>query len=60
MYIIELFLKRWAEKNKFGRVISKKKGNTPSDYEKCDHTFMPIDSTGKIFACTKCGEILKK
>ena len=60
MYFIELLIKRWEEKNKNRRVVSKKQVNTPLDYEKCDHTFMPIDSTGKIFACSKCGEILKK
>ena len=25
------------------------------DYEVCEHVFMPIDSTGEILACTKCG-----
>lgn len=24
---------------------------------KCDHLFMPIDSTGEILACAKCGEL---
>ena len=23
----------------------------------CKHTFMPIDSTKKIFACSKCGYV---
>ena len=58
MYIIELLLKRWNERN-IKRVVQRKQ-NIPPDYDKCDHTFMPIDSTGKIFACSKCGEILKK
>ena len=26
----------------------------------CEHIFMPIDSTGEILACSKCGEIIKK
>ena len=60
MYFIELLIKRWEEKKKNKRVGSVKQVSTPLDYEKCNHTFMPIDSTGKIFACTKCGEILKK
>ena len=59
MYIIELLLKRWKEKDK-NRIVSQKTDNNPINYDKCDHVFMPIDSTGKIFACSKCGEILKK
>ena len=27
---------------------------------KCDHLFMPIDSTGEVLACSKCGELRKK
>lgn len=26
----------------------------------CEHIFMPIDSTGEILACSKCGEIIRK
>ena len=26
----------------------------------CKHTFMPIDSTGKILACSKCGYLINK
>jgi len=59
MYIFELLLKRWNERN-INRVDSNEIKDSPINYEKCDHTFMPIDSTGKIFACAKCGEILKK
>ncbi|MDO5438405.1 MAG: hypothetical protein Q4F80_09435 [bacterium] len=29
------------------------------EYQKCDHIFVPVDSTKKILACTKCG-IIKK
>lgn len=33
-----------------------------SDFESdnCEHVFMPIDSTGEILACSKCGLIKKK
>lgn len=27
---------------------------------KCEHMFMPIDSTGEILACSKCGELKRK
>lgn len=33
--------------------------NTEEDYENCEHIFMPVDSTGEVLACTKCG-LLKK
>lgn len=26
----------------------------------CEHIFMPIDSTGEILACSKCGELKKR
>jgi len=26
----------------------------------CEHIFMPVDSTGEILACTKCGELCHK
>lgn len=26
----------------------------------CEHMFMPIDSTGEILACSKCGEVKKR
>ena len=47
MYIIELFIK-WLNKNKRGE------GAT------CRHNFMPVDSTGNVLACTKCGFVVKK
>ena len=28
--------------------------------EKCNHEFMPIDSTGEVLACIKCGFIVKR
>ena len=30
------------------------------DYERCDHEFMPLDSTGETLACIKCGFIVKR
>ncbi len=60
MYIIELLMKRFRERKKHKRVVKPNMEDNSLSYEKCEHTFMPIDSTGKIFACSKCGEILKK
>lgn len=58
MYIIELFykLKEDIKNGKF-----KKKAQKPvEEAEKCDHLFVPIDSTGRILACSKCGALLKR
>ncbi|MFA7658279.1 MAG: hypothetical protein WCY19_02480 [Candidatus Gastranaerophilaceae bacterium] len=30
------------------------------DYEACEHTFMPVDSTNETLSCTKCGLLAKK
>ena len=57
MYIIELFVKL---KNDFKLAKSKKQiPETIEEIEKCNHLFVPIDSTGRILACSKCGEIYK-
>ena len=57
MYIIELFLKLKDDiKNlKFKKNIK----TTKEQEEKCNHLFVPIDSTKKILACSKCGQIYK-
>ena len=30
------------------------------DNDICSHTFAPLDSTRKYFACTKCGEVIEE
>ena len=57
MYIFELIAKL---KNK------KKKIYEPEEVieealqeENCNHNFAPLDSTGKYFACTKCGFVVE-
>lgn len=57
MYIIELFLKL-KDDIKQGK-FKKKKPVEIEQEEKCEHLFVPIDSTGRILACSKCGEIYK-
>ena len=57
MYIIELFLKL-KEDFKSGKFKKQPKIKVEQS-EKCNHLFVPIDSTGKILACSKCGEIYK-
>lgn len=54
MYIIELIVKLLNKKKD-------KKINIPqTDYEKCEHVFLPVDSTNEVLACTKCGYVIHR
>ena len=66
MYIIELFIK-WLNKNKRGNganpaniYAAKSVPEEEDEALNCSHNFMPVDSTGTILACTKCGFVVKK
>lgn len=56
MYLIELIVKLFSKKNGYIRQ------KTPEELEeeRCDHVFMPVDSTGEILACRNCGAIVHK
>ncbi len=55
MYIFELAYKIVQKLSQRG----KKEEEKPSEEEKCEHVFLPVDSTKEILACTKCGELIK-
>ena len=57
MYIIELFLK--LKEDYKAAKLKKQPQIDNENSEKCNHLFVPIDSTGRILACSKCGEIYK-
>lgn len=66
MYIIELFIK-WLNKNKRGTRANPENNyaakNMPKEVDEalnCKHNFMPVDSTGDVLACTKCGFVVKR
>lgn len=74
MYIIEVFV-RWLNKNKRGKSANPTNGyreavildSEGEPVEKqtdealtCEHNFMPVDSTGQVLACTKCGFVVKR
>ena len=65
MYIIEVFIK-WRNKNKRGNganpenFYQEKSDVKEDDAVCCEHNFMPVDSTGEVLACTKCGFVIKK
>lgn len=55
MYIIELITKLIKEKRKKPTAPQ-----IPDALETCEHIFLPIDSTGEVLACSKCGFVVKK
>lgn len=57
MYIIELFFKL-KEDFKAGKFKRKPKKQI-EEKETCSHLFVPIDSTGRVLACSKCGKLYK-
>ena len=65
MYIIELFIK-WLKKNKRGEsanpegLFKESFQDAPDEAQTCRHIFMPVDSTGNVLACTKCGFVVKR
>lgn len=60
MYIVELFVK-WLNKRQSKEVKPEKPDFKEVDEAlTCEHNFMPVDSTGLVLACTKCGFVVKK
>ncbi len=71
MYIFEFIKKLWVKTYIEPKEIEEESciplydatEETPpliEEYETCEHIFMPIDSSGKMLACTKCGKLIKK
>ncbi len=63
MYIIEKIVKLYSKfinKEKINPVITDENGFELEDILTCSHIFMPVDSTKKLFACTKCGYLISK
>lgn len=59
MYIIELLVKMLTRK-KENPTYNPLSESLMDDYEACEHTFMPIDSTNETLSCTKCGILVKR
>jgi len=60
MYIFEVFI-RWLNKRQTKEIKPEKPNFEEIDEAlTCEHNFMPVDSTGLILACTKCGFVVKK
>ncbi|MCI5824023.1 MAG: hypothetical protein MRZ90_03690 [Candidatus Gastranaerophilales bacterium] len=56
MYIIELIYKLLTKRKKKKTLVDIEE----KEYVKCEHLFLPLDSTKKYLACTKCGLVIKK
>ena len=52
MYIVEFLIKKIMQRKPKPKNLFEEEVR----YEKCEHIFMPIDSSKKRFACTKCGQ----
>lgn len=69
MYLIEILVK-YFKKDKFSEVLDEyDEKNALNPLEEipevendqiCEHIFMPIDSTGEVLACSKCGLVVHK
>ena len=60
MYILEVFIK-WLNKRQTKEITPQKPDFKEVDEAMtCNHNFMPVDSTGLILACTKCGFVVEK
>lgn len=59
MYFVEYIIKKITQKKEkaFSENVLE---NENTEYENCEHVFMPIDSTHEILSCSKCGFLVKK
>ena len=63
MYIIEKIIKLYLKYKKADKDITLQNNEDNLELEDvitCKHNFMPIDSTGQILACSKCGYVVSK
>lgn len=58
MYFIEI-LSKTIKKIKNRKSVPKDLVQADENTEPCKHVFVPIDSTGKVFACMNCGLVIK-
>lgn len=63
MYIIEKLIKTYLKLTKQEKNIVLPSNEDVSEIEDvitCNHNFMPIDSTGEVLACSRCGYLIRK
>ena len=59
MYILEVFIKWLNKRESKEKKFVKPTYGQEDEALSCEHNFMPVDSTGTILACTKCGFVVK-
>lgn len=59
MYFIEFIIKKIKKSREKPEWNPLHKEQSP-DYEVCEHTFMPVDSTGETLSCYNCGLLVKR
>lgn len=62
MYFIEFIVNKFLKKKKQEETFNPLDEKTldDEDYDNCEHIFMPIDSTGEILSCSKCGLVVNR
>ncbi len=63
MYFIEKIIKLYFKIRKLSSNTTEMQNaddNEIEDVVTCKHNFMPVDSTGQVFACSKCGYVISK
>ncbi len=59
MYIIELIIKLINKRKRKNNVsYYTNQTNEEQEEETCEHVFRPVDSTGQVLACIKCGFVV--
>lgn len=58
MYLLEFLFKKFKSEKKMSQEPVKNDLLEESP-EVCEHIFLPIDSTKKVLACSKCGYVIK-
>lgn len=59
MYFIELLIKK-IKKKQIHKNLYDPLTTEFSDDNRCEHIFMPIDSSGEILSCRNCGYIVRR
>ncbi len=60
MYIFELIAQAFKNKKQPKDEFNPLEPQQDEEYEKCNHLFMPLDSSGEYFACKYCGLVVPK
>ncbi len=60
MYIFELIAKLRREKKEKIQRVWEETFRPKKENEACRHVLVPLDSTKKVLACSKCGFVIKR